>query len=142
MAADKKAVVKKVRAFPINAQLKIGASAIKASIVRLNTRGVLAEVAVSDLLPGEKCEMAFEIPVLHFAINEQMVVVKQYSQWQGGKHAQVQMQAQAQAPAAQQPSTNPKPGVAHLVEAHFTALSETGRERIVAFLKAVGAVDP
>lgn len=130
---DKKVVVKKVKAFPIAAQLKLGATAIKASIVRLNTRGLLAEVAVSDLVPGEKCEIAFEIPVFHFTINEPMVVVKQYSQWQGG--------SKAAPPSDPPPTSNTHSGVGHLVEAHFSALTETSRDRIAAFLKAIGKVD-
>lgn len=129
---ERKVVVKKVPAFPIPAQLKIGAANIQAKILRLNTRGLMAEVPAANLEPGEKCEMSFEIPVLHLPINEPMVVVKQYSQWQGGAKT-----APPSAPAA----AGSSPGVAHLVEVHFVSLSEKARENIVAFLKKIGAVD-
>ncbi len=120
-----KVVVKKVPAFPITAQLKIDGLVVNAKILRLNTRGLLAEIGAGNLKMGDKCDVAFEIPVLHLAMNERVVVIKQYNQWQGG--------GSAVTPAkADQPSM--PVSVGHLIEAHFVEVSVKGYEKIASFL--------
>ncbi|RYZ75811.1 MAG: hypothetical protein EOP05_06835 [Proteobacteria bacterium] len=116
MPDKKPAVVKKVKAFPINATFTVGTQAIPAKIAKLTPLGFLAETQAAFLKAGDKFTVAFEIPVLHVNVTEACVIVKHYSHWiekEGGK----------------------VPGF--LIEAHFQQLSEGVGGKIVDFLSAL-----
>lgn len=140
--AGDKVVVKKVPAFPINAQIKIGAMVANVQILRLNTLGLMAQVSIGNLKMGDKCEITFELPVLHHSISEQMVVIKQYNHWQGGQGTAAQTPSKNDHKADNKSGDKPADlSVGHLVELHFAALSPSAQAQIVHFLNAAHIVD-
>jgi hypothetical protein len=110
-------VVKKVPAYPIAAQLKMNTAVGKAGLVKLTQLGFLAEVDITNLIPGDKCDIEFTIPVLGHHIAEPIVVIKQYTRMNDSKT------------------------MAHLIEAHFTNLSSTSKAKIKDFMRATGAIE-
>jgi hypothetical protein len=105
-------VVKKVKAYPIAASLKTEASALPAQIMKLTSQGLLAEVGANALKPGEKLECSFEIPVIHRAMTQSVVIVKMYSRTGGS-----------------------------LIELHFLKLSAHDQKSIANFLHAIRQVE-
>ena len=123
MATAKKLVkIKKVHPFPIPCQIKLAAGNVNGQVLKLTGVGVLIELNVATIKPGERFECSFEIPVLKLGVSEAMVVVKLYNQLSGGH---------AKAEAAET-------GVVRMVEAHFQTLSVQSRESINAFISAIG----
>jgi hypothetical protein len=139
-----KVQVKKVKAFPFPASVKIGTSALPGQIVKLTVQGFLVEFNLKTIKPGDKIEVAFELPVLKHSINEACVVVKLYNQWAVGSGPAEGAAPESAAPkdakvAAQTPGAPVTPAkVVQLVECHFTNLNNSSRERIQSFLNAVG----
>jgi hypothetical protein len=76
---DAKTKTVKVKAFPIAAQMTIGASVHAGQILKLTASGFLFEAQSSGLKTGEKFQISFELPVLHHAVVEPCVIVKIYT---------------------------------------------------------------
>lgn len=144
--AEKKVVVKKVKAFPIAAQLRVGQAAMRTQILKLSSVGMIVDVGSATMMPGDRCEITFETPVFHKRLAEPVVVIKQYNQWHG-RISEVGTADNKKTPASPEAagdskSTSPSGSVVtRLVELHFTALSSESRGKIVSFLKAAGVED-
>lgn len=135
--------VKKIKAYPLPASVKIGTAAMPAQIVKLTVQGFLMEFSLQSIRPGDKIDIWFEVPVLKHSINEPCVVVKLYNQWAVDKAADGAAGAgeppkDAKA-ATQTPPAQVAPAkVLQLVECHFVSPQNTTRERIQSFLNAIG----
>ncbi len=131
---DSNVRIKKVNAYPIPITMKSATETHTGKIVKITDVGFLAEFHAPTLKPGEKFECAFELPVLHAAISEYVVLVKLYTQWAPGTHggppAAAPVTKEPPAPAGSQASSH----VLHLCELHFLSLSITNRAQIVAFV--------
>ncbi len=127
-------VVKKVRPFPIPAQIKTASGAtLPIQIVKLTTLGFLAEIAPSPLQPGEKFEVSFEFPVLHERLTETVVMVKLYQSWGATSAAPASPQPNPEADGGN-PSRRSSIGIVQLIEMHFVGLSLQGRRNIDSYL--------
>jgi hypothetical protein len=140
--SDGKVQVKKVRAYPIPATIKVGTGSVPGQVVKLTVQGFLVEFNLKTIKPGDKFEVWFEIPVLKHSVTEPCVVVKLYNQWAlGGGPADAPPASTGEPKAAAQtpPATQVTPAkVAQLVECHFVSLTAPNRERITQFLNAIG----
>lgn len=137
-----KVQVKKVRAYPFPATIKIGTGNLPGQVVKVTVQGFLVEFNLKTIKPGDKFEVWFELPVLKHSVTEPCVVVKLYNQWSlGSGPSDVpasggEPKAAAQTPTAAQ---GPAPAkVSQLVECHFVSLTPPNRERITHFLNAIG----
>jgi hypothetical protein len=124
--------VKKVKAFPIAATVKVGTAALQGQVVKLAPQGFLVELAIGHFRPGDKFEITFELPVMHHEITEQCVVMKIYTQWAGNKSSDP---ASAAKPPEGGASAQGKSQF--LIESHFVALNAVNRGKVDAFLRAV-----
>ena len=117
-------------------------------IVRLTLQGFLAEVAPSNLQPGDRFDVSFTIPVLNASISEPVVMIKLYSQW--GEQNRASSPTVTNAEKDPQGSTPVGPNltsgspkaegrpVVHLIEVHFQSLGLTARSAITQFVRATG----
>jgi hypothetical protein len=132
---DSNVRIKKVSAYPIPITMKSATETLAGKIVKITDVGFLAEFHAPTLKPGEKFECAFELPVLHAAISEPVVLVKLYTQWAAGTQtAPSPSPAPAAKEAAPPPNSQASSHVLHLCELHFLSLSITNRAQIVAFV--------
>ncbi len=132
--------VKKVKAYPIPAQIVSNTGPFPADILKLTTFGFMAEIGERKLQTGDKVEISFEMPVVRLRVKEPGVVVKLYNRL-------------APAPKLDPEPARPPSGdsasekadrrgiefsdVMHLAEIHFKPLSVEGKTRIARFLKAL-----
>lgn len=107
--------VRKVKPFPIQAQLKDSRGSFAGQIVKLTVQGLMIEVAGSSVQPGEKVELNFITPVLNGVVVLAGVVVKVYNQL---------------APGAKVGS-----GSNHLIEVHFRSVPDSSMRQIALFLE-------
>lgn len=138
-----KVQVKKVKAFPFPASVKIGTGVLPGQVMKLTVQGFLVEFSLKTIKPGDKIEITFELPVLKHSITEACVVVKLYNQWalssSGADSASPAVPPKDAKVAAQTPAAGVAPAkVTQLVECHFLNLNSSSRERIQSFLNAVG----
>lgn len=122
MASEPK--IKKVKAYPIQAQLKDQHGSFPGQIMKLTLNGLMIEVAGTSVQPGEKVEISFVTPVLHGVVGLVGVVVKVYNQLTGGSQP---------APAPGTPL-----GSIHLLEVHYKSVPPDSMGRIAAYLESTG----
>lgn len=128
-------IVKKVKPFPIPGQIKSAAGAtFPIHVVKLTTRGFLAEIPPSPVQPGEKFEVSFEFPVLHRQLNELVVVVKLYQSWGSSHPTTLNVTPKDQGSSPQAGAASPGAGIIQLIEMHFMSLSPDGRKNIDTYL--------
>jgi DNA-binding cell septation regulator SpoVG len=110
-------VVKKVKPYPIAAEVTIGAQKKPTEIIYLGTAGVIIKVNTMIMHVGEFYQISFNLPVSneHFEAL-QVRVLKTYDK-----------------------SIDPKKlKVERLAEFHFQSLTKEQRKSIVAFIAAIG----
>lgn len=112
-------IAKKVRPFPIAAQVAGGEAPVRGNIIKLTPLGFLIEIGANFMKVGEKYEVTFELPVSHFTVKEGVVVVKSYNQFGG--------------------DTKAGGNLVRVLEMHFRAVSHANKEKITEFLKMVKA---
>jgi len=129
-------IVKKVKPFPIPGQIKsLSGATFPIHVVKLTTRGFLAEIAPSPIQPGERFEVNFEFPVLHRQLAEMVVVVKLYQSWGASHPTTLPAAPKDQQGAPSQPAASTSGvGIIQLVEMHFMSLSPEGRKNIDTYL--------
>lgn len=143
--------VKKVSAYPIPVAIKTAAATLNGQIVRLTLQGFLAEIAPSNLQPGDRFEVSFSIPVINTAVTEPGVMIKLYSQWGAQKNDQKGSSSEPAAPEKDQPAPAPNAPnltlgspsaegrpVVHLIEVHFQSLGLNARAAVSQFVRATG----
>ncbi|MES2964946.1 MAG: hypothetical protein V4760_13730 [Bdellovibrionota bacterium] len=141
--AGGKVQIKKVKAYPFPATIKLGTTNLPGQIVKLTVQGFLVEFNLKTIKPGDKFDVYFELPVSKHSVNESCVVVKLYNQWALGTptDAVPGSDGMGKEPkvAAQTPSPAVAPAkVAQLVECHFINVNSSSRERIQMFLNQIG----
>ena len=139
--AGGKVQVKKVKAFPFPATIKLGTTNLPGQVVKLTVQGFLVEFTLKTIKPGDKFEVYFELPVSKHSVNEPCVVVKLYNQWAVGSAPEQSAEGAGKEPkvAAQTSAPTVAPAkVAQLVECHFINLNSSSRERIQSFLNQLG----
>ncbi|MCM2281828.1 MAG: hypothetical protein NDI61_08270 [Bdellovibrionaceae bacterium] len=138
--------VKKVKAYPIPAQMVSGLGPAKAEIRKLTYIGFMAEIGESKIQAGDKLEITFVLPVVHLSVKEQCVVVKLYNHFamkgstlntKSGSDTSVKVDVQTAsvAPTATNRSGLNLGEVMHMAEIHFKPLSANGKKNIGQFLK-------
>lgn len=136
--SDPKANVKKVKAYPIESQIKTSTGDAPAKIVKLTFQGFLAEIGIGTLKPGEPISFAFELPVLRQTVTGQGIVVKIYNQWGGQSPSGAQVQPSAPAtPGAASAPGDAKPAILHLIEVHFHGIGDVNLTKIRSFLESL-----
>ncbi len=117
-AGDPKVVVKKVKAYPIDADFVHSGQAapIKGKIVRLTTGGMQALFERSVFGVGDVVRFSFEFPVMKNRVEETAKVVKAYIQFRD----------------------DTKTKKDHLIEFHFKDLTSEGLSAITAYLVKIG----
>jgi hypothetical protein len=111
-----KVVKKKIRPYPIEANLEMNALKKPVEVILINPKGCIVRLKSQMVTVGEYYQLIFELPVLKEFINTQVRVLKTYDK-----------------------SIDPKEKkVERLSELHFQALSSEHKARIVAFMSAIG----
>ncbi|MEK7358563.1 MAG: hypothetical protein AAB250_19110 [Bdellovibrionota bacterium] len=137
--AGGKVQVKKIKAFPFPATIKIGTGNLPGQIVKLTVQGFLVEFNLKTIKPGDKFDIWFEIPVMKHSVSEACVVVKLYNQWALPGAPDASNPGGEPKVAAQSPAPAVVPAkVAQLVECHFISIDSRNRERITSFMNAIG----
>lgn len=110
-------VVKKVKAYPIEAALDLNGVKRPIDVVYLSPSGFLARLKTPAMVTvGEYYHTVFELPVAHTYVNAQVRVIKTYDR-----------------------STDLKTRtVERMAELHFETLSEDHKKNILSFLSAIG----
>ena len=135
--------IKKVKAYPIPAQIVSDLGPAKAEILKLTYVGFMAEIGESKIQAGDKLEVTFEFPVVHLRMKELGVVVKLYNQFAPLPKMNSEAAGKPEAKPATSPAETSKVdrhgvemgGVMHLAEIHFKPLSAKGKQNISQFLK-------
>lgn len=115
--------VKKVKPFPIQASLTDARGTSSGQIHRLTLHGLMIELAVTALQPGERVDVSFVTPVLNGPVAIPGVVVKVYNH--------------LTAPAVETGSAFTS---THLVEVHFKGAPAQAMSRIAQFLESIGQI--
>lgn len=105
------ATIKKVKPFPIHAQLTDVRGSYPGQIKTLAAHGMMIEVAATAVQPGDKVEVSFITPVLNAPVGLEGVVIKVYNQIAN-----------------------------HLIEIHYRNPSTEAIGRIARFLEEIGQV--
>lgn len=116
--------IKKVKAYPIQAQLKDAKGSFPGQIMKLTLNGLMIEVAGTSVQPGDRVEISFVTPVLHGVVGLVGVVVKVYNQLTGG----------SQPP----PTPGTSVGSIHLIEVHYKMVPPESMGRIAEYLESTG----
>ncbi len=74
------ATIKKIKPFPIHAQLTDARGTYPGQIKTLAVHGMMIEVAATAVQPGEKVEISFVTPVHNATVGLEGVVIKVYNQ--------------------------------------------------------------
>lgn len=147
--ADQPIKAKPVKAYPVLVSFKLASGTASGQILKLTQNGFLAETTANMLQPGDRFEVAFELPFLAHPVNEPAVVIKLYNQWGGSQNAGVANASAGATPggavaapaagggAAAAPTAAGGVIVVRLVEIHFQSLSHANKERITTFLNIV-----
>ena len=102
-------LIKKVKPFPIHAQLTDARGTFSGEIKTLAVHGMMIEVANTAVQPGEKVEISFVTPVLNAPVGLEGVVIKVYNQISN-----------------------------HLIEVHYRNATADVMGRIARFLEEIG----
>jgi hypothetical protein len=143
----KPTVVKKISAYPIQAQLKTALAVLPGQIQKVTFQGFLIEIPASPIQTGDKLECAFELPVIRHTVAERCVAVKIYTHWksQGAQPPMSEVAAPGQSPAqAQAPTPQPSAPTGagsnkpvHLLEVHFENLSASSKYALTEYFKQI-----
>ncbi len=116
MAQTPKVVKKKVRPYPIEANLDANGLKKPVEVIYVTAMGCIVRLKAQMVFVGEYYQITFELPVLKEFINTQVRVLKTYDK-----------------------ALDPKQKIVERVaELHFQALSNDHKSRIVAFITAIG----
>lgn len=110
-----KIIKKKVKPYPIPANLDANGVKKPVEIMMLNEIGAIVRVDQQMLFVGEYYQVIFEIPVQHEFVNTQVRVLKTYDRLIDKK-------------------------IERLAELRFQSLTNEHKSRIVAFMAAIGQV--
>ena len=106
--------VKKVKPYPIVAQLAGPSGAGPGQILKLVMKGFIVDMQSKVLKVGDIYQVTFELPVLRVVIDQFAKVMKTYDRVNSGSQA-----------------------IERLAEFHFTALSDEQTKKIYSFLTAI-----
>lgn len=81
--------IKKINAFPFPLVITVGATVIKGQVVKMSELGIMAEVESGLFTAGEKVDIQFELPVIHFKVASQGVVIKFMNAYNGVRLAEI-----------------------------------------------------
>ncbi len=127
MVADPKAT-RKVKPYPIPAQLKDERGSFSAQIVKLTVQGLMLEVSGSSVQPGEKVEVNFVTPVLNGVVVLVGLVIKVYNQ----------LTPSSGIPPATISNAPGSITSIRLVEVHFRSVPNSSMTNIAHFLEKTG----
>lgn len=113
--------VKKVKPYPFPAGLKDSQGTRQGNIVLLTETGVLLEIPIASVQPGDKVDVTFQLPVLAENVEFSGVVVKVYNSLIGDS----------------QHSGAPSSAIQRL-EVHIRGIDSSSRNRIRRFLDQIG----
>lgn len=123
--------VKKVKPFPIQASLTDSRGTSAGQIHRLTLHGLMIELAVTAVQPGEKVDVSFVTPVLNGMVAVPGVVVKVYN------HLTRPSETGAPTPPVDSGSAFSS---THLVEVHFKGAPALAMSRVAQFLESIGQI--
>lgn len=111
--------IKKVSPYPITVTVQISGRPLIMQILKLTTKGFIADLAKNVVKVGDEGTMALELPVMKDAIAGTIKVMRTYDKFQPGE--------------------DPKGfGVARLAELHFLTFTAGSKETILRFINAIG----
>lgn len=115
------AQIKKVKPYPFKADLKDTQGNRSGNIILLTENGVLLELPIGSVQPGDKVDVSFQLPVSSEVVQFSGVVVKVYNQLIG----------------VSTPEGAP-PSAIQRLEVHIRAIDSMSRNRIERFLDQIG----
>ncbi len=115
------AQVKKVKPYPFKADLKDDHGNRTGNVVLLTETGILLDIPIGTVQPGDKVDISFHLPVLAESVQFSGVVVKVYNQLGG----------------ATLPEGSPASAIQRL-EVHIRTIDSSSRNRIGRFLDQIG----
>lgn len=109
-----KTEVKKIKAFPFPATVKIGTHVVNGQVVKMTGNGFMVETTSAFLSVGDSVEAEFTLPVMKDVVTCTGLVVKVFNQLTGA-------------------------GGLRIAEIHFKLLPDEARGKIANYLAAAGA---
>lgn len=121
MPSTPKANIKRIKPYPFTAEVKDDRGIRTGQVILLTNTGVLLEAPSAAVLPGEKVEVSFQLPVLAEVVQFSGVIVKVYNHMAG-----------VTVPEGAPPSSMQR------LEIHFRVIDSTSRNHIARFLDQIG----
>jgi hypothetical protein len=121
MPSTPKTNIKRIKPYPFKAELKDESGARACQVILLTGTGILLEAPSAAVLPGEKVEVSFQLPVLAEVIQFSGVIVKVYNQMAGATISEGATSVSMQR-----------------LEIHFRVIDSTSRNHITRFLDQIG----
>jgi len=106
--------IKKVKPYPIPTQFVGKSGPVQGQIIKLVTRGFIADMQGHVLKVGDIVQVAFEIPVLKFVVQQSAKVIKTYDRPNLQTH-----------------------GIDRLAELQFSVVSDEQQHQILKFLQMI-----
>lgn len=110
--------IKKVKPYPIPTQFVGKSGPVQGQIIKLVPRGFIADMQGHVLKVGDILQIAFEIPVLKFVIQQNAKVIKTYDRANPQTH-----------------------GIDRLAELQFSSISDEQQQKILKFLQMIRQKD-
>jgi hypothetical protein len=117
--------IKRIKPYPFEAQIKDDRSSRAGQIILLTETSALIDSAAAAVLPGDKLEVSFLLPVLAESVQFSAVVVKVYNHLSGLSAPQGSLKGAPQINLQR-------------LEVHFRSIDSLSRNHIERFLDQIG----